>query len=121
MRIARSARVDGLLFVAAMATLMWLSEILDAILPANLDAYGIAPRTDEGLTGVLLSPFLHGGFGHLVSNTVPFLAMGAVIALGGLRRVLAVTAIVAAIAGAGTWLIAPAATVHIGASGVVFG
>ena len=121
MRIARSARVDGLLFVAAMATLMWLSEILDAVLPANLDAYGIAPRSDEGLTGVLLSPFLHGGFGHLVSNTLPFLVMGAVIALGGLRRVLAVTAIVAAISGAGTWLIAPAATVHIGASGVVFG
>jgi len=121
MPIERSHRTDGLLLVAAMATLMWLSEILDAILPADLDAYGIAPRSGDGLTGVLLAPFLHGGFGHLLANTVPLLVMGAAIALGGLARVLAVTLIVAATSGVGTWLVAPAATVHIGASGIVFG
>ena len=37
------------------------------------------------------------------------------------RRVLAVTAIVALVSGLGTWLVAPDGTVHIGASGVVFG
>ncbi len=118
---ARPSRTDGLLLVAAMAALMWLSEIADAVLPAQLDAYGIAPRSDDGLTGVLLAPFLHGGFGHLIANTVPFAVMGAVIALGGLARVLAVTAIVALVSGLGTWLVAPAAPLHIGASGVVFG
>ncbi len=118
---ARPARRDGLLLVAAMAALMWLSEVADAILPADLDAYGIAPRSDDGLTGVLLAPFLHGGFGHLIANTAPFAVMGAVIALGGLARVLAVTVIVALVSGLGTWLVAPAGTVHIGASGVVFG
>lgn len=117
----RRTRLDGLLLVAAMAALMWLAEIADAVLPANLDAYGIAPRSDDGLTGVLLAPFLHGGFGHLVANTVPFVVMGAVIALGGLARVLAVTAIAALVSGLGTWLVAPSATVHVGASGVVFG
>ena len=117
----RSSRTDGLLLVAAMAALMWLSEIADAALGADLDGYGIAPRSDDGLAGVLLAPFLHGGFGHLVANTVPFAVMGAVIALGGLARVLAVTVIVALVSGLGTWLVAPAGTVHVGASGVVFG
>ena len=47
--------------------------------------------------------------------------MGLAIAFAGARRVLAVTAIVALIGGLGTWIIAPAATLHIGASGLVFG
>ncbi len=117
----RPARADGLLLVGAMAALMWLSEIADAILPADLDRQGIAPRSGDGLTGVLLAPFLHGGFGHLLANTAPFVVMGAVIALGGLARVLAVTVVAALVSGLGTWLVAPAATVHVGASGVVFG
>jgi membrane associated rhomboid family serine protease len=73
------------------------------------------------LIGIVAAPFLHAGFGHLASNTVPFVLMGLVIAFGGAVRVLAVTAIVALIGGFGTWLVAPAHTLHIGASGIVFG
>ena len=47
--------------------------------------------------------------------------LGFTIALGGLARTAAVTVIVALVAGFGTWLLAPAHTNHIGASGVVFG
>ena len=50
-----------------------------------------------------------------------FVLMGFAIALRGAGRVLAVTAIVAFVGGLGTWLVAPAHTLHIGASGVVFG
>ena len=95
-------RPGGLLLVAAMVTLMWVSEAVDAV---------VGP----------LAPFLHAGVGHLIANTVPFLVMGAIIALSGLRRVLLVTMIVALVSGLGTWLVAPSATLHIGASGVVFG
>lgn len=119
--VHRTDRVNGLLLVIAMVALMWLSELLDSILGGDLDQYGIVPRTDEGVAGIAAAPFLHAGFGHLVSNTVPFLAMGAVIAFGGLARVLLVTAIVAGVSGAGTWLIASGSSVHLGASGVVFG
>jgi membrane associated rhomboid family serine protease len=47
--------------------------------------------------------------------------MGAAIALGGAARVVAVTVIVAVVGGLGTWVIGPTNSVHIGASGVVFG
>ena len=47
--------------------------------------------------------------------------MGFVIAIQGAKRVVAVTVIVGLISGLGTWLIAPEHTVHIGASGIVFG
>jgi membrane associated rhomboid family serine protease len=117
----RSSRQNGFLVVAAMVAVMWVSEIADVIAGHRLDQYGIEPRDGDGLVGIVTSPFLHGGFGHLVSNTVPFIVMGLVIALGGALRVAAVTALVALVGGLGTWLVAPAATVHIGASGIVFG
>ena len=116
-----SSRDDGLLVVGAMVVVMWVSEIVDTIANHQLDQYGIEPRQADGLIGVVTAPFLHAGFGHLVSNTVPFLLLGFVIALGGAARVLAVTVIVALVSGLGTWLSAPAHTNHIGASGIVFG
>ena len=114
-------RVNGLVLVAAMAAVMWVSEIADQLFGGRLDAYGIEPRTDEGLVGIALAPFLHVGFDHLAGNTVPFLAMGAAIALSGLARVALVTVIVIAVSGLGTWLIGPAGTDTVGVSGVVFG
>jgi len=117
----RSARTNGLLTIAAMVAVMWLLEVVDVIAGHRLDAYGIEPRSTEGLAEVVSAPFLHLGFDHLVSNTVPFAVMGAAIALGGAVRVLLVTAIVALISGLGVWLIAPAGTTTLGASGLVFG
>jgi membrane associated rhomboid family serine protease len=113
-------RVNGLLFVAAMVAVMWVVEVVDLV-AGNLDSAGIRARDPEGLTGIALAPFLHGGFGHLIANTVPFVLLGAAIALGGLARIVAVTAIVAVVGGLGTWLTAPAGSVTIGASGLVFG
>ena len=118
----RSAREQGLLFVAAMAGLMWTLEIVDqTVAHGDLDQYGIEPRDADGLVGIVTAPFLHAGFGHLMGNTIPFLVLGATIALSGLARVVAATAIVALVGGLGTWLVAPSGTEHIGASGIVFG
>ncbi len=114
-------RSAALKLVIAMVALMWGIEVVDVAAGHRLDAYGIHPRDVEGLPEIAAAPFLHAGFGHLISNTVPFLAMGAAIALGGLARVALVTVIVAVVSGLGVWLIAPADEVHLGASGVVFG
>jgi membrane associated rhomboid family serine protease len=114
-------RTNGLLLVAAMVTLMWILEVVDVVDDHRLDNYGIHPRDVGGLPEIFAAPFLHAGFGHLISNTVPFVVMGAAIALGGLVRVALVTLIVAVISGFGTWLIAGSNSVHLGASGVVFG
>jgi membrane associated rhomboid family serine protease len=116
-----SDRTNALLLVAAMVTLMWMTEVVDQIGFGDLDEYGIHPRDAGGLPEILSAPFLHVGFGHLISNTAPFLVMGAAIALGGLVRVALVTLIVTLISGLGTWLIASSNSVHLGASGVVFG
>jgi membrane associated rhomboid family serine protease len=117
----RSPRASAIQILVALVALMWVLEVLDVILDHRLDAYGIEPREVDGLDGVLAAPFLHVGFGHLLANTVPFVAMGLVIAFEGPLRLLGVTAIAALVSGFGTWLVAPADTIHLGASGVVFG
>ncbi|MEO8689363.1 MAG: rhomboid family intramembrane serine protease [Solirubrobacteraceae bacterium] len=113
-------RVRGFVFVGAMVIVMWVVEVLDAA-GAHLDANGIHPRDPGTLPDIAFAPFLHSGWGHLIGNTIPFLILGGAIALSGLARTAAVTVLVAAIGGLGTWLIGPAHTNHIGASGLVFG
>jgi membrane associated rhomboid family serine protease len=117
----RSKRFDGVRILLALVAVMWVSEIVDTAADHRLDQYGIEPRDADGLIGVFTAPFLHLGFGHLISNTVPFIAMGLAIALAGAVRVIGVTAVVAAVSGVGTWLTAPDGSVTIGASGIVFG
>ena len=116
-----SARIEGTRVVLLLLAAMWAVEIVDVALDNRLDQYGIEPRDPEGLFGVLAAPFLHGGFGHLIANSIPFVVLGVLIALRGLGRVVAVTVIVVLVSGLGTWLVAPAGTTHIGASGLVFG
>lgn len=111
----------GLVVVAAMLALMWGAEVVDALPGVDLDAWGIRPRSWRGLAGIAFAPFLHAGFGHLIGNTIPFAVLGAVIALEGRRPVAEVTVTVAAVSGAGVWLFGAAHSVHLGASGVVFG
>lgn len=107
--------------VFAMAAVMWLVELVDLIPGTDLDTWGIRPRQLAGLTGIVAAPFLHDGFGHLIGNTIPFLVLGCIIAASGTQRFVQVTVIVALFAGVGTWLVGPAYSVHIGASGLVFG
>ncbi|MFW6773302.1 rhomboid family intramembrane serine protease [Nocardioides sp. CPCC 205120] len=112
---------DAAVLVGGFVALLWVLEIVDTVLGNRLDAYGVQPRSDEGLVGILSAPLLHLGFGHLISNTLPLLVLGFVIALSGIGRALAATGVVWAVGGLGTWLVAPSATNHIGASVLVFG
>jgi membrane associated rhomboid family serine protease len=120
-RISGDARRGALAILFALVALMWILEGVDTVLDHRLDRYGIEPRDPDGLDGVVAAPFLHVGFGHLIANTIPFVVMGAVIAFEGPLRLVAVTVLVALFSGLGTWLVAPEGTIHVGASGIVFG
>ncbi|MDJ0925088.1 MAG: rhomboid family intramembrane serine protease [Acidimicrobiia bacterium] len=117
----RSPVVQAVQLLIIIAAMMWVIEAFDtAVLEGRLDQQGIVPRTLRGLDGILWAPMLHGGFGHLLANTLPFVVLGAFVALEGLRRWLVVTAFVVVVGGLATWLFArPAA--HVGASGLIFG
>ena len=107
--------------VGVLVAVQWVSEIVDFFVKHRLDKYGVRPHQLLGLRGIAFAPFLHAGFNHLIGNTVPFVVLGVLIALGGMRQYVSVTVIVAFISGLGMWLFGSSNQVHIGASGVVFG
>jgi membrane associated rhomboid family serine protease len=112
---------EGLLLLAGIVGLMWLLEVANTLDSNRLDSDGIWARSLGHLWGIFTAPFLHVSFQHLISNTVPFVFMGVIIALHGARRLALVTLIVLLVGGLGTWLIAPSHSVTVGASGLVFG
>lgn len=112
---------DGFVVVGTLVAVMWIVELINALDGQHLDSDGIISRHLSGLPGILSAPFLHVSFAHLIANTIPFLILGLVIALGGARQVIVVTVIVALISGLGTWLAGAPGTDTVGASGVVFG
>jgi len=66
-------------------------------------------------------PWLHGGFGHLISNTLTFVVLGYLIVATEKRRFYHTSFMIVLLSGLGTWLIGRSGTVHIGASGLIYG
>ena len=108
--------------LGGLIVVLWLVEAADAVIfDGSLDLYGVRPRTLIGLRGLIFAPFLHGGFGHLMANTIPFLIMGWFVLLRGTREFVMVTVITAVSSGLGAWLFGAPNSVHIGVSGVIMG
>jgi membrane associated rhomboid family serine protease len=101
--------------------LLWSVETVDLLLLGGaLDAYGIVPRTLSGLAGIPLSPLLHGGVFHLVSNSIGLLLLGGLVILREESHFWLVTVAATLLGGLGVWVVGRPA-VHIGLSGVIFG
>lgn len=79
------------------------------------------PRTLHGLRGILFAPFIHANTAHLVANTVPLIVLGWLVLLRDARHFIPVTLLSMLGAGLCAWLLGAPGSVHIGASGVVFG
>lgn len=105
---------------AYLLALMWLIHVAQAIFPVNFTSYGILPRELSGLLGIPLSPWLHADWWHLISNSFPFLILGALIQFKNTEIFWESTLIIIVVAGSGTWLLGSSAY-HIGASGLVLG
>src|SRR5664280_3070884 len=99
---------------------MWLVKIIELLFEIDLSRFGIYPLTAKGLSGILLSPFIHADFTHLFSNTVPLFLLSVAlfyfyseVALKIFTWTFFLTGFLVWIAGREAW--------HIGASGLVYG
>jgi len=89
------------------------------ILPWDLNTLGLVPRTLDGLIGIPLMPWLHGGWGHLLSNTVP-LCILLLLLMSSRTDYLPILVCLIVFGGGLLWCFGREA-VHIGASGLVYG
>lgn len=104
----------------AFVALLWLIELLNWGLDLGRSEFGVHPRELAGLLGILSAPLVHGGFGHLLSNSLPLVVLG--VAMLYLYPSAAVRVLPAVYLGPGiaVWLFARG-TSHLGASGLVYG
>jgi membrane associated rhomboid family serine protease len=100
---------------------MWILELLDQLSGNQLDQLGIHAREIDGMPEILTAPFLHAGWDHLMSNSLPFLVLGFLVLLSGLARWLVSSLIIIVISGMTAWLLTPVHTIILGASGLIFG
>lgn len=101
---------------------MWATFFLSVAMPfLHLNRHGVVPRTLGGLQGILFAPWLHAGLWHITANTGGLLVLGWLTMWPRIANFWQAT--VGAMLGAGlcAWLFGAPYSVHIGASGVVFG
>lgn len=101
---------------------MWATFLVSAAMPfLNLNRHGVVPRTLSGLQGILFAPWLHASLAHIMANTSGLLVLGWLCMWPRIANFWQATA--GAMLGAGlcAWIFGAPWTVHIGASGIVFG
>src|SRR6185503_4932248 len=101
--------------------LMWVVFLATMLLGNTLLSLGVIPRTMIGLRGIIFAPFLHGSLAHITANSIPFVVLGWLVMLRDARHFVPVT--LAGMLGSGlmAWLLGAPGSIHIGASGVIFG
>jgi membrane associated rhomboid family serine protease len=100
--------------------LIWVIQLWNWGLDLGLGRFGVRPRELGGLPGILLAPLLHGGFSHLIGNSVPLLVAGTMTLHLYPNSALKLLPAVYLGPGILVWLFARG-SVHVGASGLVYG
>ena len=102
--------------------IFWIVEIADfLVFNGSLDSYGIQPHSTIGLRGIIFAPFLHGGFGHLIANSLPFLTLGWLTMIQDTSDFYFASIMSALVGGLGVWIFGSPNSVHIGASILIYG
>jgi membrane associated rhomboid family serine protease len=100
--------------------LIWAIALLNWMLDLGPDDFGIRPRELAGLPGILFAPLVHGGFGHLIANTLPLFVLGTAMLYLYPHAALRVLPAVYFGPGVAVWLFARGG-IHLGASGLIYG
>ena len=111
---------SNLYWMLGLILLVWLVEIVNLSMGYRLNEWGILPRSSRGLVGIPVSPFLHGGIGHVISNTSGFVLLGGVVMMRGRMLFLQLSLLIVLLGGGLTWALGRSAH-HVGASALIFG
>jgi len=122
MQALRHTAATQVLILLACVAAAWSVELVDRVAyGGSLERFGIHPRDVPGLWGILVAPLLHVGWVHLLANTGPFVVLGWLVMLRRISDFLVVTALAMLIGGLGVWLFGAPNSIHVGASGLIFG
>lgn len=99
---------------------MWAVFVVEYYGNFEFGIYGVLPRTFQGLIGIVTMPLIHGGIGHIMSNTLPLIILGSTIYLFYDKIAKRVFLQCYFITGVLVWIVGRD-FYHIGASGLIYG
>jgi len=111
--------LKSFIFAFGLISIMWFFKTYEFTYDKSLYFLGILPRQFIGIVGIITTPFIHGSFGHLWSNTVPFLILSASLFYFYDKKSIQIYLYLWLITGVLVWAFAKNGW-HIGASGVVY-
>lgn len=111
----------NVLIVFGLVSVLWIVFLLQFFGFIQTDSYGIWPQHPEGLRGIIFSPFIHAGFEHLISNTIPIIVLLTVLLNAYPKVALTVLVFIHLLSGSLVWLLAPDNGLHVGISGIIYG
>jgi membrane associated rhomboid family serine protease len=100
--------------------MLWLVQLMNWGMDLDPRPFGLEPRAWPGLVGIVTAPLVHKDFAHLVANSVPLAAVGAVMLFLYPHSSLRVLPAVYFGSGLLVWAFGRD-SVHLGASGLVYG
>lgn len=117
---ASESKIKPLQIVFGLFALLTLLELINLLTGRVLSQFAIYPRTIFGLSGIIVSPFIHGSIWHYVSNLVPVCLFSFLVLQYGRSRFIAVSLFIILLTGGLVWLLGRS-SFHLGASGLIYG
>jgi membrane associated rhomboid family serine protease len=111
----------SLIFPAIFVVVIWLVKLVEIIFKVDLGVYGLQPLHAIGLIGIITAPLLHVSFSHLFANSIPLFILSGLLFY--FYRVIAwrIFILIWLLTGLWVWFLAREDSIHIGASGIVYG
>jgi membrane associated rhomboid family serine protease len=101
--------------------IIWLVKAAEVIFGVDLEVYGLQPLHWKGLIGIITCPLLHAGFAHLFANSVPLFILASLLFYFYRPIAWKTLLLIWFLTGLWVWFLGRADSVHVGASGIVYG
>lgn len=98
---------------------LWIVFWIEVHFKVNFSHYGIYPRQNFGIKGILFSAFLHGSFQHLINNSLALFVLLGILRFFYREQTIHILIFGILFSGLGTWLLGRP-SYHIGASGLIY-
>ena len=112
--------VFALIIPTSLVFIIWAIKVIEYAFNVDLSFLGNYPLKLKGIMGIVSMPFVHGGWDHLMANTVPLFVLGT--ALFYFYRSISFRVFFGIWILSGIWVwFGGRPSWHIGASGVIYG
>ncbi len=112
--------LNAILIPASLIIIFWVIKLIEFGFNLSLTTLGNYPLDIKGIKGIILMPFIHGSWDHLIANTAPFLILST--ALFYFYRSISFRVFLGIWVLSGIWVwFGGRPSWHIGASGIIYG